>query len=133
MRKSILGAFLGISVSLAFILSPVLAASPYPSRVEKTNFGKTSGISNIVSIGNGGYKQAQVTTTTGYQVDLISVKADYNIVNGIRVGVLDDSNKWSTKAYAQLTYDGGKTMECITVHYAKKGSEIVQFNTYDIW
>lgn len=119
-----LGALLFCSTLMS---TPILANS-----TSRSNFGTTYGSTYINYVGGGGYKQAQVQTTTGYQVDLIEVSADYYIVNGVRVGTPHDSNKWSTKAYAQLTYDGGKVMGCNTSHYAKKGTQEVRFTTSDI-
>lgn len=119
-----LGALLFCS---ALMSTPILANS-----TSRSNFGTTNGSTYILTLSGGGYKQAQLQTTTGYNVEKISVEGDYYIVNVGTVNRPSDSNKWSVKAAATSTYSGSQTMGCNTVHTAYNAGTTVSFKTSDI-
>lgn len=126
MSKKIIS-LLSLVICTAMLATPIIANTD-----SRSGNGRTEGSTFIYSVGNGGYKQAQVQTTTGRQVNTISVSANYYIVNSYSVGNPSDSNRWSTKAYAQLTYEGSKVMGCSTTHIAN-GDSYVKFNTSDMY
>lgn len=118
-----------IACSTLILLVPIFAL---PHTDTRPGNGTTYGTTNIASIGGGAYKQAQVETSTGSNVELIAVSGNYYIANGALVGNPNDSNRWSNKAYASLTYSGAYTMRCYTRH-TSKGTSNVAFDTEDIF
>lgn len=124
MKKKLL-CLLSLCTFMVLLLAPVSAGTGY-----NPAHGGTNGSTWIVGIGGVSYKQAQIETTTKTNVDLISVSGVYRITNGNVIGYPSDSNRWSRKAQATMTYEGSKVMECSTTHTANGNVKFYTFDRY---
>lgn len=116
-----------ISICFIFMMF-ILPIQANSSSIVVSGVGVT-GTTGIYSTGGGGYKQARVETVATTTIDSIAVSGNYYIVNGYSVGNPSDSNRWSMKAYATLTYSSNKVMGCSTTHTANGR----KFYTSDIY